>query len=332
MASPGGTRVVPEAVVRALGDSSRILLTSHANPDGDAIGSELALARILGSLGKRTTIWNLHPVPTLFAQLPGAESIVIGDHPPDGFPEQFDLVVALECPTLDRCGIEEPLSALPIVNIDHHLGNSHYGAALWVDAEQPAVGVMVADLAEALGAEIDVDAANCLLVALNTDTGGFRFANATPAAFEAAARLVRHGAQIETVSRWLYESQPEGAVRLLGELLATLRRHRDGEIATVYLTREMFSRSGAAIGDSEGLIDTPRAIEGVSAVVLFRELADDSWKISLRSRGPVDVQAIARRHGGGGHLNAAGCRFQGTLAAAERTFVEELARACAEGE
>jgi len=323
--------MVPEALVRAVRDASHVLLSSHANPDGDAIGSELGLARILSSLGKRTAIWNLHPVPGLFAQLPGAERVVAGDHPPPGFPEAFDLVIVLECPTLDRTGLDAALSPLPIVNIDHHLGNAHYGIASWVDAEKPAVGVMVAELAEALDATIDVDAANCLLVALNTDTGGFRFANTTPAAFEAAARLLRCGAEIETVSRWLYESQPEGAVRLLGELLSTLRRHHGGTIATVHLTREMFARVGATIGDSEGLIDTPRAIDGVTAVALFRELDDELWKISLRSRGPIDVQAIARRHGGGGHLNAAGCRFHGSLAAAGQTFVEQLARACEEG-
>jgi bifunctional oligoribonuclease and PAP phosphatase NrnA len=322
--------MIPEAVVERIRAAGRILISSHANPDGDAIASELGLARVLAGLGKRTAIWNLHPVPALFAVLPGAEEIVAGDAPPPGFPDAFDLVVVLECPTLDRTGLEGALAARPMVNIDHHLGNDGYGEASWVDAEQPAVGVMVAELATALGGTIDTQTANCLLVALVTDTGGFRFANSTPEAFEAAARLLRLGAEIETVSRWLYERQPETAVRLLGELLATLRRHHDGRIATVHLTRAMFARSGAAPGDSEGLIDTPRTIDGVEAVALFRELEVDSWKISLRSRGALDVQQIARRFGGGGHVNAAGCRFTGTLAEAERTFVDELARACAE--
>jgi len=320
--------MVPESVAARLRGARRVLITSHANPDGDAIGSELGLARVLASLGKQTAIWNLDPVPSLYAALPGAETIAVGAAPPAGFPGGFDLVVVLECPTLGRSGLDGALAGMPIVNIDHHLGNDGYGGNAWVDTEQPAVGVMVAELAAALGATIDTAAANCLLVALVTDTGGFRFGNTTSAAFEAAARLLRLGAEIETVSGWLYERQPEAAVRLLGELLSTLRRHHGGRIATVHLTHEMFERSGAHVGDSEGLIDTPRTIDGVAAIVLFRELAPDSWKISLRSRGAVDVQKIARRFGGGGHVNAAGCRFSGTLAAAERTFVAELAAAC----
>jgi phosphoesterase RecJ-like protein len=322
--------VAPDAVVARLRAAGRILITSHANPDGDAVASELGMARILAGLGKQVAIWNLDPVPSLYAVLPGAETITVGEAPPPGFPSAFDLVLVLECPTLERSGLAGALADLPLVNVDHHLGNEAYGAASWVDPEQPAVGVMVAELAAALGAPVDEAAANCLLVALVSDTGGFRFANATPAAFEAAARLLRLGADVETVSGWLYERQPEAAVRLLGELLATLRRHHRGRVASVHLTLDMFARSGAAVGDSEGLIDTPRAIEGVSAIVLFRELGEGRWKISLRSRGAVDVQQIARRHGGGGHLNAAGCRFAGTLAEAEREFVAELARACEE--
>lgn len=322
--------MVPDEIVRRIAAARRLLLTSHLNPDGDAIGSELGLARILAGAGKQVEIWNVHPVPSVYAVLPGAERIHVGDAPPAGFPADFDLAVVLECPQLDRCGLEAPLERLPVVNIDHHLGNSLYGVAAWVDPTRPAVGVMVAELAAALGATIDALAANCLFVALATDTGGFRFANATPDAFEAAAGLLRAGAEIETVSQWLYERQPEAAVRLLGELLGTLRRHHGGTIATVRLTAEMFERSGAAAGDAEGLIDTPRAIDGVEAVALFRELGPESWKISLRSRGAVDVQAIARHHGGGGHRNAAGCRFAGPLATAESRFVAELARAVAE--
>jgi phosphoesterase RecJ-like protein len=322
--------MVPEPLVARLAAAGSVVLTSHANPDGDAIGSELGLARILRALGKRVEIWNHHPTPSAYAMLPGAGAIHAGSVPPAGFPAAFDLAVVLECPQLDRSGLEAPLSALPLVNIDHHMGNTEYGIANWVDPSRPAVAVMVAELARALGAPIDAAAANCLFVGLATDTGGFRFANATPDAFESAARLVREGAEIETVSQWLYERQPEASVRLLGELLSTLERHHGGAVATVHLTREMFARCGATAGDSEGLVDTPRGIDGVRAVALFRELEPDLWKVSLRSRGAVDVQAIARRHGGGGHLNAAGCRFQGTLATAESRFVAELAAALAE--
>lgn len=315
--------MVPESLRDRLAAAHNVLLTSHANPDGDAIGSELGLARALRALGKSVAIWNLHRTPTVYAQLPGADGIHSGEAPPPGFPAAFDLGIALECPSLERTGLAAPFSRLPLLNIDHHLGNTGYGVENWVDPAAPAVGVMVADLVLALGGRLDHEAASCLLLALNTDTGGFRFANATPEAFRAAARLVELGAEVERVSLWIYESQPEPAVRLLGELLATLERHH-GRIATVHLTLEMFRRAGAGAGDSEGLIDTPRAIAGVDAVALFRELGDNRWKISLRSRGAVDVEKIARAHGGGGHHNAAGCVFDGPLATAQSTFVAAL--------
>lgn len=319
-----------ESVLVPLRAARRILLTSHQSPDGDAIGTELGLARILRGAGRDVTIWNHHPTPPIYRALPGAETIHVGANPPAGFPDAFDLAWVLECPTLDRTGLEGHLLRLPLVNIDHHLGNSSYGVAAWVDTEAPAVAVLVAEVARRLGWAIDPLAASCLLVGLTSDTGGFRFSNATPAAFEAAAALVRDGASPEAVSTWIHESQSEGSVRLLGELLQTLILHDGGRVATVHLTREMFARAGAAPGDSEGLVDTPRSIAGVEAVALLREVDEGAWKISLRSRGGVDVQAIAGRFNGGGHRNAAGCKASGSLAALRDRFAVELARAVEE--
>ena len=323
--------MTPERWVARVRQGHRFLLTSHVNPDGDAIGSELGLARVLRALGKSAAIWNLHAAPALYRELPGVASIHVGAEPPRGFPGDFDAAIVLECPTLDRTGLAEQLAALPLLNVDHHLGNAHYGELNWVDPEAPAVGVMVSELARALGASLDTETANCLYLALVSDTGGFRFANSTPQAFEAAARLVGAGARVETVSHWLYESQPEGGVRLLGEMLGTLRRHGDGgRIATAHLTADMFARSGAGPGDSEGLIDVPRSISGVEAVALFRQVGEAEWKVSLRSRGEIDVERVARQRDGGGHRNAAGCRFAGPLAEAERTLVADLERAVEE--
>ena len=319
-----------EAVLPLLENARRILLTSHESPDGDAIGTELGLARILRDAGRDVAIWNHHATPPVYRALPGADSIHVGPTPPPGFPDAFDLAVVLECPTLDRTGLEARLSALPLVNIDHHLGNSSYGVAAWVDVAAPAVAVLIAQVARRLGWAIDPLAASCLLVALASDTGGFRFSNATPAAFEAAAALVRDGASPELASTWIHESQSEGSVRLLGELLRTLVLHHEGRVATVHLTRAMFARAGAAAGDSEGLVDTPRSIAGVEAVALLREVEEDVWKISLRSRGDVDVQSIARRFDGGGHRNAAGCRAGGALEELRGRFASALAHAVEE--
>jgi phosphoesterase RecJ-like protein len=306
----GGMKA-PEDLLKKIRQGNRFLLTSHINPDGDAVGSELGLARLLRRMGKGAVVWNHDPTPTIYHPLPGSERIHTGEEPPAGFPDMFDAIVVLECPSPDRTGIEKHLSERPVVNIDHHLGNQCYGSINWVDSAAPAVGEMIYRLAQGLKLTLDPETASCLYLTLVTDTGGFRFSNSTPAAFEAAASLVRDGAHPEQVSQWLYESQPLAVIKLVGEMLQTLRIHDGGRVATTRLTPEMFERVGAAPGDSEGLIDYPRSIAGVDAVALIRQREDGSHKVSLRSRGEVDVEKIARHHGGGGHRNAAGFVLEG---------------------
>ena len=323
----GGMKA-PEDLLRRIRQGNRFLLTSHVNPDGDAIGSELGLARLLRQLGKGAVVWNRDAAPTVYRQLPGSERIHSGEEPPAGFPEKFDAVIVLECPSPDRTGLEQHLGALPILNIDHHLGNQHYGVVNWVDSAAPAVGEMVYRLAQGLKVALDPETAACLYLTLVTDTGGFRYSNATAAAFEAAAALVRDGARPEQVSQWLYESQPLSGMLLLREMLHTLELHEGGRVATARLTQAMFQMAGASSGDSEGLIDYPRSIAGVDAVARIREREDGSMKVSLRSRGDVDVEKIARHHGGGGHRNAAGFTVQGATQDGEairRQVAEELA-------
>jgi phosphoesterase RecJ-like protein len=314
----------PDALLQRIRTGNRFLITSHIHPDGDAIASELGLARLLRGQGKGAVIWNRDPMPRIFATLPGAQRIQVGSEPPSGFPEVFDGVIVLECPSLERTGLAEHLDGLPVLNIDHHLGNEHYGEVNWVDTAAPAVGEMIHRLAQGLKITLDEETATALYLTLVSDTGGFRFSNATPEAFEAAATLVREGARPEQVALWLYESQPEAAVRLLGEMLQTLELHDGGRLASVLLTREMFERAGATTGDAEGLVDVPRSIAGVEAVALLREEGNGSYKISLRSRGEVDVEKIARRRGGGGHRNAAGCVVQGAVGEIRAAIVGEL--------
>jgi phosphoesterase RecJ-like protein len=302
----------PEPLLQRLRQGARFLISSHINPDGDAIGSQIGLVRVLRGLGKSSVIWNLDRGPALYRPLPGSDRIHTGSEPPSGFPDQFDAAIVLECPTLDRTGLEARLTELALVNIDHHLGNAHYAEINWVDTAAPAVGEMIYRLAQGLKVPLDPDTATALYLTLVTDTGGFRFANATPAAFEAAASLVREGARPERVAEWLYESQPEATVRLLGEMLGSLRIDCDGKVATALLTSEMFARSAADASNSEGLVDVPRSISGVEAVGLLRQLEPGRFKVSLRSRGEVDVERLARRHGGGGHRNAAGFVLDGS--------------------
>lgn len=316
---------VPEPLIERLRRGNRFVLTSHVNPDGDAIGSAIGLARLLRQMGKGATLWNHDPVPQVYRVLPGTDRVHVGSEtPPAGFPEHFDAFIVLECPGPERTGLEGWLGRLPILNIDHHLGNAQYGVVNWVDTAAPAVGEMIFRLAKALKLDLDPETANALYLTLVTDTGGFRFSNTTPETFEAAAALLRIGASPPRVAQWLYESQPLSALRLLGEMLPSLELHDGGRIATAWLTREMAERAGAMPGDSEGLIDYPRSIAGVEAVALFRQLEGERFKVSLRSRGAVDVEKIARLFGGGGHHNAAGFSRETNRETLVRETLEQL--------
>lgn len=314
----------PKALIERLRSGSRYVLTSHINPDGDAVGSALGLARLLHSLGKGAVVWLHDPVPAIYEPIPGSDRIHSGGEPPPGFPESFDDAILLECPRFDRCGLDDPLSELRLVNIDHHLGNEQYGEVNWVDSAAPSLGEMIYRLGKAMLVDIDDTTAAILYMTLVTDTGGFRFANSTARAFDAAARLVEEGAQPELVSQWIYDNQPEARVRLLAEMLSTLEIHAGGRVASVVLTPEMFERAGANASHAEDLIDVPRSISGVDALTLLKEKGDGMIRVSLRSRGDIDVEAIARLHGGGGHHNAAGFTQEDSLDNLRREMVGAL--------
>lgn len=316
---------VPDALLKRLRADNRFLITSHRNPDGDAVGTSVGVARLLRRVGKATTVWLRDEPPALYHPAIVGENLYTGAEPPSGFPEVYDAAIVLECPSLDRSGLEEALGDLPLINIDHHLGNELYGVVNWVDSAAPAVGEMALLMARALKIELDEAVATPLFLALVTDTGGFRFANATERAFTAGADLVREGARPELVSQWLYESRPLATVRLIGDALETLELDHGGKVATIVVTAEMFERCGATSSDTEGLIDYPRSIAGVETVALVRELPEGGSKVSLRSRGSLDVESIARRNGGGGHKNAAGFTLaESTVEAARQLVAREL--------
>ena len=317
----------PSALVEFLGGLERVLITTHANPDGDAIGSESGLARAFHSLGTTTMIWNRDPAPGAYADLIGALPHHIGASPPKDFPESYDAVFFVECPTVARSGHIDVFADLTKINVDHHLGNSLYGLHNWVLPNLASVSIMIFQIAVALGATLDQTALDSLLLGLATDTGGFRFSNTSADAHRAAAAMVEAGASPERVSKTLFESRSEASVRLLGEVLTSLQRSADGAVATVLITQQMLDRAGAAHQDGESLVDYPRSISGVEIAALLREIGPDHFKASLRSRGDVSVESVARRHGGGGHRNAAGCELHGDIESLRASLVEELHQA-----
>jgi phosphoesterase RecJ-like protein len=313
----------PSLAVDRLRSAKRVLLTSHRNPDGDAIGSELALAELARSFGVEAVIVNRDPAPVTLSELPGVDRVVVSRELPTDFPDGFDLVVTVECPELDRCGFDG-IDRLPILNIDHHLANPAYGEVNYLDEEAPAVGEMVWTMFKTAGVRPTADTAVNTFVALSTDTGDFRYSNAKPRAFSAAAEMVEAGADPPTISEWVHDGRTEASVRLLGEALKTLRILCDGRLASLAVDQAAFERAGADSTDTEEIVNIPRAISGVEAVVFCKQWEPDTVKVSLRSRRGVDVRKVAASFGGGGHTNAAGCAIEGDLDAARSALEAEL--------
>jgi phosphoesterase RecJ-like protein len=305
------------------------LLICHRNPDGDAIGSELGLVELARRLGVRAEILNRDATPANLSQLPGIDDVCVADGLPDDFSERFDLVVTVECPGLDRTGFDG-LTRLPILNIDHHPDNPGYGVTNYIDPAAPAVGEMVWQMFAEAGLVPSPAAATNLMVALTTDTGDFRYSNATGRAFRAAAEMVDAGARPSQIANWVHNNRSLASVRLLGEALRTLRIYCDGKLALISADQEAFARAAAGPEDTEEIVNVPRSISGVEAVAYFKQWEPNVVRVSLRSRGDVDVRAVADGFGGGGHVNAAGCTVEGALHEVEAQVASAVAAALGE--
>ena len=276
------------------------LLTSHARPDGDSLGSQLALAGALQQLGKQVRIINSDPAPALYAFLPGMSTIEIAAAVED----PFDAVVVLECSTLSRPGVAG-LKGRLLINIDHHADNVMYGDINWHDVSACACAEMVFELIEALGAHLTPALATHLYVAILTDTGSFRHAHITARTFEICRRVAETGVDAAGVAAQVYNNGSLGRLRLTGMLLDRMQLEHDQRIAVLTLNDAMLAEAGCDSDDLEGIVNLPLAARDVRAVIFLTE-TDDGLRGSLRSKDAVDVRQVAVSFGGGGHLNAAG--------------------------
>ncbi len=317
-------------VARALTGGRRFLLTGHRNPDGDSLGSALALAEALRNSGREARVVMRDRWSSAYDGMPGIEGVVVADALPPDWPGGWDAAVALECPEAERPGFPELLSGR-VVNVDHHPGNTRWGAVNLVDLPAAAVGEMVVDLLDRMGWPLTPTIATNAWVSLVSDTGSFRYSNTTPKALALGARLVAEGARPAEVNEFLFEARPLSALRLEALVLGTLELHDGGRVALVSLPARFLAESGAADADGEGLVNRARGIDGVRAAALVREgEAPGLFRCSLRSKGVVDVRAVAAAHGGGGHRNAAGCRIQGTWESVKAVLVAGLSRSVQE--
>src|SRR6266550_1195909 len=310
-----------QEIGQILRDHQRFAILGHVRPDGDALGSQLALALSLQALGKEVRVWNEDGMLEKYSFLPRAELLT----KPPSTPEDFDVAIALDTAIQNRLGtaLVAIRSSKIWINIDHHPSNPGYGDVAHIDSSAPATAEIVFHLIKSQGLPFNRDIAENLYAAISTDTGSFQYPQTSAHTFEIAAELVCTGIDVGRLSQQLYEKYPRRRVELLRELLRTMRFERDGRVARFGLTLKTTAELQVLPEDNEGLIDHLRAIRGVIVAVFFEELADGKVRVSMRSKSDtVDVCAICQKFGGGGHALAAGARVRGTLPEVENKVLE----------
>jgi len=305
-----------ERVLQEIRLRRRIAVTSHARPDGDGIGSALACGQILRIMGKDAEVVMHDGVPRIYQNLPFADRVIQADTIPAN-----DAVVLLECDSIKRT-LLEGLEECFLINIDHHVSGRNFAHVNWIDSTVMATAELVFRLARLACVPVDRDIATCLYTALMTDTGSFMFEGTNEHTFTVARELVLAGADPALCARHIYFGHSTAKLRLLGAALSNL--HREGPLAWIWVTQEQMTRFGAREEDCEGLVNYALSMADVQVAMFFRELAGGRYRVSLRSKGEVNVSAVAEHFGGGGHKCASGCSIDGPLAVAVSRIVERL--------
>jgi phosphoesterase RecJ-like protein len=306
-----------QLILAALREGEKFLVCSHSRPDGDAVGSMLAMGMLLKQMGKRVDIVAADRVPAVYRNLPGADEIrhVMRVHGP------YDAVVLLECDGLERTRLRglEPMFQ---INIDHHASGKPFGELNWIDRHACSVGEQVHRLVKAAGCTVTAEMATCLYTTLLTDTGGFCYGGIHASTFKLAGELVEAGADPVHIAREIYFANPFSKMLLLGKALSTLKR--DGALAWLWVTHEDMVSANAVEEDCEGVVNYALSTGGTEAAVFLRELPEGRIRLSLRSKGHIHVAAISERLGGGGHENAAGCTLDGPMERATDEILSAL--------
>ncbi|MFB3819577.1 MAG: bifunctional oligoribonuclease/PAP phosphatase NrnA [Candidatus Methylomirabilales bacterium] len=315
-----------EAVVQALAEAPSVAVLSHVFPEGDAIGASLAAMLALEAAGKRAGAYNAGPLPAALRHLPAGGRLRPAPERP------YACYLVLDTTEPERTGglLDGRAPGSRVLNVDHHPGNTRFGDVNWVDPQASSAGEMVYRICRTGGFPLSPDVAANLYAAILTDTGGFRYSNTTPEALRTGAALVAAGAVPEAVGVSLSAHRDPREFELLRLALAELRVSPDGTLGWITVTRTAQQAAGVGLEAAEDFVQYPRSLEGVRVALAFKEAAPDEVKVSLRSHGTTDVAALARRFGGGGHRNAAGCTLRADLATAQATMLQaaaELVRA-----
>jgi phosphoesterase RecJ-like protein len=309
-------------VVELIEKKQNFAITTHIRPDGDGVGSSLGLCWLLRSLGKSAEVIAADTIPVAYRALPGAEEI----RQVAAIDREYDAVFVIECSDVERPGILK-LADQFTVNIDHHATSEHFGSVNWIDSTASAVGEMIYNLCKAIGGRVTREIAECLYLALVTDTGSFHFSNTTDRTLKVASELVRVGVKPADISEAVYNSYPWSRIELMRRVLETVKRDDTGRVAWMRQTMSMKLDSRAVDGDNNGFVNIPLAAREVLAVVYMREVGPDQFRVSLRSKGDINVAKVAEIFGGGGHKNAAGCSVQGDWNERENELVQAVSEA-----
>jgi len=309
-----------ERVLQEIRARHRFVVTSHARPDGDGIGSALACGEILRLMGKDAEVVMHDGVPRIYQNLPFADRVIKADAVPAEFPAD-GAVILLECDSTRRA-LLEGLEECFLINIDHHASGRNFAHINWIDSTVMATAELIFRLARLACVPIDRDIATCLYTALMTDTGSFMFEGTNEHTFTVARDLVLAGADPAHCARPIYFGHSTAKMRLLGAALSNL--HREGPLAWIWVTQEQMTRLGAREEDCEGLVNYALSMADVQVAIFFRELPDRRFRISLRSKGQVNVSTVAEYFGGGGHKCASGCSIEGPLSVAVSRVIDRL--------
>ena len=311
-------------VVELIEARRRFAITSHIRPDGDSLGSSLGLYWLLRALDKEVEVIMRDPVPHAYQQLPGAGDVRVTP----AVDPSYNAVFVIECSDITRPGLAD-LDKQFVVNIDHHSTTALFGSINWIDSTASAVGEMIYNLCKATGVRVTKEIAECVYTALITDTGSFHYSSISPRTFDICRQCVEAGVEPPAIARAIFDSNNLGRLKLFGAVLSKMELDASGRIASMYVDQQLARDCGGTYEDTEGIVNLPLTVKDIEAVAFFKEAGPDDWRISMRSKGEVDVNAIAREFGGGGHKNASGCSARGTFPQLKELFVGKLLEAIA---
>jgi bifunctional oligoribonuclease and PAP phosphatase NrnA len=312
-------------IISALQRADSVAIMPHVSVDGDGLGSSIALGLALRKLNKKVKVYLEEDILDTYSFLPGREMVETFN----GDAKEFDFVVALDTGDMARLGRRAEIfnKAKTTANIDHHQTNTMFAEFNYVQSGSAAVGEIVYQMIKLIGLDIEADMADCLYVAISTDTGGFKYSNTTAITHQITADLINNGARVAEISQWVFDSTSIEKLMLTSLAINSIELLEDKKIALLTITNQMLNTSGAAEEDSEGLVNLGRSIRGVEVSVMLREKGKEGIKINLRSNTYVDVSAIAQKLSGGGHKRAAGCTVQGEISQVKNTIINEIKRA-----